>query len=231
MCAGPFTLSRRGAMADWVTISSMATAGGTLVLAVATFSSVRSANRSARLAELSLLTGLRPVVIPSREEDPTQRVGFGDRVLVTVPGHGAAVEQHDENLYMAIALRNGGQGLAVLHGWRVKVPRDTGADRNPHSADQMPPLQEFRRQLRDLYIPAGHVGFWQGAIRDREDEDYGPVRRAMDTGERIMIDLLYGDHEGGQRSIVRFGVTPWPDIEGKRAEAVRYFNVDRADPR
>ena len=42
-------------MADWVTISSLATAGGTLVLAVATFSSVKSANRSARVAERSLL--------------------------------------------------------------------------------------------------------------------------------------------------------------------------------
>jgi hypothetical protein len=30
-------------MADWGTIASLATAGGTLVLAVATFSSVRSA--------------------------------------------------------------------------------------------------------------------------------------------------------------------------------------------
>ena len=38
-------------MADWQTISSLATAGGTLVLAVATFSAVRSANRSARIAE------------------------------------------------------------------------------------------------------------------------------------------------------------------------------------
>jgi hypothetical protein len=38
-------------MADWVTISSLATADGTLVLAVATFSSVKSANRSARVAE------------------------------------------------------------------------------------------------------------------------------------------------------------------------------------
>jgi hypothetical protein len=56
-------------MADWVTISSLATAGGTLVLAVATFSSVKSANRSARVAEQSLLVGLRPVLIPSREED------------------------------------------------------------------------------------------------------------------------------------------------------------------
>jgi len=31
-------------MADWVTISSLATASGTLVLAVATFSSVRSSS-------------------------------------------------------------------------------------------------------------------------------------------------------------------------------------------
>jgi len=39
---------------DWVTISSLATAGGTLVLALATFASVRSANRSARVAEMAL---------------------------------------------------------------------------------------------------------------------------------------------------------------------------------
>ena len=44
-------------MADWVTISSLATAGGTLVLAMATFASVRSANQSARVAERSLLVG------------------------------------------------------------------------------------------------------------------------------------------------------------------------------
>ena len=79
-------------MADWVTISSLATAGGTLVLAVATYGSVRSANRSARVAELSLLAGVRPVLIPSRENDPVERVRFGDEQIVTVPGHGAAVE-------------------------------------------------------------------------------------------------------------------------------------------
>ncbi len=35
-------------MADWATISSMAKAGDTLVLAIATFGFIRSANRSAR---------------------------------------------------------------------------------------------------------------------------------------------------------------------------------------
>jgi len=50
---------------DWATIASFATAVGTLVLAVATFSSVRSANRSARIAERSFLIGLRPSLAPS----------------------------------------------------------------------------------------------------------------------------------------------------------------------
>ena len=57
-------------MADWVTISSLATAGGTLVLAIATFSSVKSANRSARVAERALLAGMRPVLMPSRAGRP-----------------------------------------------------------------------------------------------------------------------------------------------------------------
>jgi hypothetical protein len=57
-------------MADWVTISSLATAGGTLVLAAATFASVRSGNRSARIAERALQVGMRPLLTPSRLEDP-----------------------------------------------------------------------------------------------------------------------------------------------------------------
>ena len=64
--------------ADWVTISALATAGGTLVLALATFASVRSANRAARVAERSLLVGLRPLLLPSRLDDPPQKVGYSD---------------------------------------------------------------------------------------------------------------------------------------------------------
>lgn len=37
-------------MSDWETAASLATAGGTLVLAVATFAAVRSGNRSAAVA-------------------------------------------------------------------------------------------------------------------------------------------------------------------------------------
>ena len=61
-------------MADWSTISSLATAGGTLILALATFSSVRSANRSARVAESALQLNLRPLLFPSHDTDRTERI-------------------------------------------------------------------------------------------------------------------------------------------------------------
>jgi hypothetical protein len=87
------------AAADWVTISALATAGGTLVLALATFASVRSANRAARLTERSLLAGLRPVLMPSRPEDAPQKVGFVDGRWFRVPGSGAVAEATDEAVY------------------------------------------------------------------------------------------------------------------------------------
>jgi hypothetical protein len=210
-------------MADWVTISSIATASGTLVLAVATFSSVRSANRSARVAERSLLAGLRPMLIPSRDDDTSEQIRFGDGQLLTVPGHGGAIELADGNVYMAIALRNGGSGLAVIHGWRAEARDRTDQAR--------PELSAFRRQARDLYIPSAETGFWQGAIRDRADPAYESLSAAAEDPGRVMVDLLYGDHEGGQRTIARFSITPWPDVEGERAEVLRYWNVDRDDPR
>jgi hypothetical protein len=216
-----------------VTISSLATAGGTLVLALATFSSVRSANRSARVAERSLLAGLRPVLIPSREEDPVERIRFGDQQLVTVPGHGAAVVVTEDVIYLALALRNGGSGLAVLHGWRVSqrpvaYPRSEG---NPTSQEPAPPLEEFRRQQIDLYIPAGESGYWLGALRDSSEPIFQALQQASLNERAVVVDLLYGDHEGGQRTIARFVISDWPEVEGERAVTLKYWNIDRGDPR
>ncbi len=224
-------------MADWVTISSLATAGGTLVLALATFSSVKSANRSARVAERTLMVGLRPVLIPSREDDLLERIRFGDGQIVQVPGHGGAAEIHDGNIFMALGLRNGGNGLAVIHGWRARVrhdPSTPGAGR-PNEA---PDLDEFRQQQLDIYIPAGDSGYWQGALRDPAQPGYAEVHESLESGGAVQLDLLYGDHEGGQRTIARFVIAPWPtdddrpDIESPmRAIVVRYWTVDGPAPR
>ncbi len=195
------------------------------MLAVATFSSVKSANRSARVAERSLLAGVQPVLIPSREDDPTERLNFGDGQVITVPGHGGSVVIASDVTYLALALRNGGSGLAVLHGWRVH-PRS--------SSNERPALDEFRRQQLDLYIPAGDTGYWLGAMRDPSEAGFDVVRQTAVAGELLQLDLLYGDYEGGQRTIVRFVLAPWLDdeqAEGRRAYVIRYWNVDRDDPR
>src|SRR5205823_12576496 len=104
---------------DWVTVSSLATAAGTLVLAIATFASVRSANRAARAAERSLLEGLRPVLVTSRLQDPPEKIVFVDEHWVQVPGGFGSAETGDEAVYLTLALRNVGRGLGVLHGWWV----------------------------------------------------------------------------------------------------------------
>jgi hypothetical protein len=213
-------------VADWATIAQVATAAGTLVLAAATFSSIRASQRAARVAERSLLAGQRPLLIPSREDDPQERIRFGDGQIVTVDGHGGRLQRgdegRDERLYLAIALRNGGAGIAVIHGWSV-TDQESPRDAHPPEPDR------FRRQLRDLYVPAGDTGFWQGAIRDREDPDYQRLAAAEAAGERVMVDLLYGDHEGGQRTITRFGVSP--TATDARAEVLRVWVLDGVDPR
>jgi hypothetical protein len=211
-------------MADWVTLSSLATAGGTLVLALATFSSVKSANRAARTAERSLLVGLRPVLIPSREDDPVERVRFGDDYRIDVPGHGGVVEVANGKVYMGVGLRNAGSGLAVIHGWYAQ-PYDPAAPA-PH-----PEPEDFHRQQLDLYIPPGADGYWQGAIREEHDEQLGPMSAAVDSGRRIVIDLMYGDHEGGQRAIARFSLVVADDGTGHYANVLRYWNLDNEDPR
>jgi hypothetical protein len=207
---------------DWVTVSALATAGGTLILAIATFMSVRSANRAARAAERSLLAGLRPVLMPTRLQDLPQKVSFNDQHWVTVEGGHGSFEVTDAAIYLVITLRNGGAGMAVLHGWLFHPERIAGTPR--------PDPNDFRRLSRDLYIPAGDTGFWQGALRDPNEPIFGIARDACNKRQSVTIDLLYGDHEGGQRMISRFGLTPIPN--GSWLAIVgRHWNLDRHDPR
>jgi hypothetical protein len=207
---------------DWASIASLATAAGTLVLAVATFAAVRSANRAARAAEQSLLVGLRPLLVPSRLQDETQKVFFGDGKWIHVPGGRATVQAETDVIYLIMSLRNVGRGIAVVHGWHFYPGWD------PDQAD--PDLDEFHRQNRDLYLPPGDVGFWQAAFRDREDPQYEAACKAVITRERMTVDVLYGDHEGGQRVVTRFALMPRGD-DAWLLSAGRHWNIDRPDPR
>jgi hypothetical protein len=208
---------------DWATTASLATAAGTLVLAVATFVSVRSANRAARVAERTLLAGIRPLMVPSRPQDPEQKVGFADNRWVRVPGGQGATDVSDDVIYLVISLRNVGSGLGVLHGWRFYADRRLGDDGHA-------PLEEFRRLARDLYIPASEIGWWQGAFRDPTEPDFAAACQAINARQPMTIELLYGDYEGGQRVISRFALIPAGE-DRWLASVSRHWNIDRPDPR
>jgi hypothetical protein len=194
-------------VADWATIASVATAGGTLVLAIATFASTRTANRAAQVAERSLRIGLRPVLVPARDGDPAEEVQWGDDHKIVLGGGVAWVEVVGENVYLAMSLRNVGPGLGVLRGWRVQpeLIRSIGAL-------QRPDPEEFTNQLRDLYVPAGDASYWQASLRPNDDmlesdEDLRvALSAALERADGITIDLLYTDGEGDQPTISRFAV-------------------------
>ncbi|GAA1949886.1 hypothetical protein [Kitasatospora viridis] len=212
-------------MADWATISALATAGGTLVLAGAAFGSIRSADRAALSAERAVLASLRPLLISSRLEAPTQKLIWMDGHWAHLPGSAGYLRIVDGGLYLAASIRNVGPGLGVIHGWRPVEHPLTYSQESPDPAD-------FRPQTRDLYVAPGDTSFWHAAVRDAADPYFEEVAVAVKNRERVNIDLLYGDGEGGQRTISRFSLIPASkDDESWVCQVVRHWNLDRPNPR
>ena len=208
-------------MADGVTISSLATAGGTLVLAAATFASVRSANRAARVAGCSLLLGIRPLLASSRlDQEPVEEVALGTGRVFRVAAGTALVGDAGQAIYLAMPLRSVGAGIAVIHGRYLHAEWDP--PRGPAGA------RDFRRQTRDLYVASGDTSFWRGGLYAADERLKAEVRRVLGARERLMLDLLYGDHQGGQRTISRFIF----HFRGARQLIIvlRHWSLDAADP-
>jgi hypothetical protein len=111
----------------------------------------------------------------------------------------------------------------VLHGWFL-VPEE---DRQ---SDHVEP-ERFRRLTRDLYIPSGGTGFWQGALRDESDHDFDWVAAAIEAREQLTVDILYGDYEGGQRMITRFILIAREGGDQRVASVRRHWQLDQPDPR
>jgi hypothetical protein len=208
---------------NWSTVASLATAAGTLVLALATFVAVRAANRAARVAEYSMQIGIRPLLMPARLDDPDQKIMWGDEHWALLSGGRAVVEEKDGNLYLAMSLRNSGSGIAVIHGWHLWL-EDLHAD-HPHATPE-----EFHPQTRDLYIPGDDVGFWQAALREPSDPEYPQLLAAVRDRRLFGVELRYSDHEGGQQAIGRFLLAPIAE-DRWLCSVIRHWNLDRPDPR
>jgi hypothetical protein len=212
---------------DW---AGWGTSVGTLVLAGATFIAIRSSNRAARIAERSLLTGLQPLLVAARREDPPEEVLFADgRVLEA--GHGRALFcEEGQIIYLAIPLRNAGTGIAHLEGYRLdpepaeSVQADPLGPARHRRGDQAPDPARFATQQRDLYIAPGDSGFWQAALRDPASTGYQDAAQALQTLGRLTIDVLYGDLEDGQRTITRFVCLPGQD-QAWRCDVARHWRI------
>ena len=187
--------------------------------------------------------------MPSRLQDADQKILFGDGRWIHAPGGGGAAEVaaggeigdlsargqfgrdadgiaagRDCVVYLALSLRNAGTGIAVVHGWRFS-PR-------PLMQDSEPPSPDFRHQTRDLYIPAGDLGFWQAAFRDPADPQYEDARKVVEApGSRsrstccTAITRASPAHGRAASTCCSSGEGRW------LASASRHHNVDRPDPR
>jgi hypothetical protein len=209
---------------DWIAISSMVTGAGTLVLAFATFAAVRSSNRAARIAEAALQEQRRPVLVNSRLEDPLQKLMFVDGHWVSTQGGRASVEHIDGVVYLGVSLRNVGSGIGVCQAWAIRAGLGSSRTHPTHA-----PEDQFRSQTRDLYVPSGDIGMWQGAMRDPEDPLRRAVGEAIDAGEPLSLELLYSDQIGQQRTITRFGLMPTGDVW--LASVTRHWYLDWDGPR
>ena len=215
-------------MTAWVTLADIGTAVGTLVLAGATFVAVRAAARSTRIAERALLAGQRPVLAPGGPDDAAN-VQFADgRVFPVGNGH-ALVQQDTGVIYLAIPVRNVGAGLAMLRGYRLQgepagdVAQDPRGPARHLRGDPLPELRAFSPQQRDLVVSTSRAGWWQAALRDPETPLYKEIAGAAETWGRVTVDVLYGDHEGGQPSVTRFVLLP--EAGSWRCDATRYWSL------
>ena len=84
-------------------------------------------------------------------------------------------------------------------------------------------------QTRDLYVPSGDVGMWQGALRNPDDPVRAEVAAAIEAREPLTLELLYSDQIGQQRTITRFSVMP--TAETWLLSVTRHWYLDWDGPR
>ena len=71
-------------------------------------------------------------------------------------------------------------------------------------------------------------------MRESDDVFHAGLAAAIQQRRRFAIELLYSDHEGGQRTVSLFSVTPRDapeDPDQWICSVARHWNIDRPDPR
>ncbi|MBO0702172.1 MAG: hypothetical protein J2P38_04515 [Candidatus Dormibacteraeota bacterium] len=204
---------------DWTVVADLGTAVGTLVLAIATFLSIRTANRSNRTADRALQQGFRPILLPSLFTDPVQKIHYVDEHWQAVPGGRAILEVTPTAAYLGLSVRDIGTGPAVIDAWDIL----------DSSRQERRPFDAYHRLTRDLYVAAGACGYVQVAARDPAAPAYQALARAERDHRPFAVDVLYSDIDEIQHRLIRIALNPTPgDDEDGRVWAlneVRHWTV------
>ena len=120
-----------------------------------------------------------------------------DNHWARLEGGQATVEFVDGSIYLAISLRNVGPGLAVPFGWSSWRGRplsiSTHATLRTSACRRATSTWSFRHRVL------------AGRHPRHDDPDFAWLSTAIVNAEAFTLEILYGDHEGGQRTITRFG--------------------------
>jgi len=79
---------------------------------------IRPVNAIQFLVGFGSQIGIRPLLMPSRLNDPDQKIMWGDEHWGKLGGGGAIAQEIDGIVYMAMSLRNSGSGIAVSSSLR-----------------------------------------------------------------------------------------------------------------
>jgi hypothetical protein len=113
----------------WVEVTAVVvTAAATVTLAYLTYQAVQggketaeAAESTARAAAETLALQTRAFLVPARTDDPAQHIVFheGHQLKPDMAGGRAVLKDTGKSIYMGIALRNVGLGLALLYRWHL----------------------------------------------------------------------------------------------------------------
>jgi hypothetical protein len=156
-------------------------------------------------------------------------VQFADGQTFPVGGRHALVHKETGVIYLAIPLCNVGTGLAVLRGYRLQGETASDVTQDPRGVaqhrrgDLAPPAAVLLAAAAGPADQRKPGRFLAGALRDPATPLYKEIALAVDTGGRMTVDVMYGDHAGGQPSVTRFVMLP--EAGSWRCDATRYWSL------
>ncbi len=117
------------------------------------------------------MAGLRPLLVPSKLDDPHQKIGFVDDKWVMARAVVASPRwEKTQSTSRSLSETSVPESLSSTAGASFRA-----AGSKTHTGSL-----RTSRDSRATYVPVGDVGFWQGAFRDPAEPEFRGCREAIE---------------------------------------------------